>query len=285
MKQSTKIWLITGGALILVGLIVFAGAMTALGWDFSKLSGVTMEPRTYEVGDSFDNLSIDVDIDDVLFQPSDDGRCKVVCDEEEGEERTHTVSVKDKTLTIGAADTGIVSKGFRFFFFQSPKVTVYLPKKTYGALSVRTDSGDVTIPDAFTFGSIDITAATGDVECGASSKGAISIRLSTGDVSLSDFACKSLTVDGSTGDTMLKNVIATGAVAIGRSTGDVTLDSCDAEAFTVKTTTGDVTGSLLSDKVFLTDTTTGDVSVPQTTKGGKCEITTTTGDIRIDIKK
>ena len=45
-----------------------------------------------------------------------------------------------------------------------------------------------------------------------------------------------------------------------------------------------VGGTLLSDKVFITDTTTGDVDVPKTTTGGKCEITTTTGDIEIDIE-
>ena len=68
-----------------------------------------------------------------------------------------------------------------------------------------------------------------------------------------------------------------------RSTGDVELNACDAGGLSLKTTTGDVTGTLLSEKVFITDTSTGDVSVPKTTSGGKCEISTTTGDIRIDI--
>ena len=42
-------------------------------------------------------------------------------------------------------------------------------------------------------------------------------------------------------------------------------------------------GSLLSDKVFITETDTGNVNIPKTTDGGKCEIKTDTGDIKIKI--
>ena len=58
----------------------------------------------------------------------------------------------------------------------------------------------------------------------------------------------------------------------------------DAEAIFVQTDTGDVTGSLLTEKVFSTRTGTGRVSVPQSVTGGRCEISTDTGDIRIEIR-
>ena len=51
----------------------------------------------------------------------------------------------------------------------------------------------------------------------------------------------------------------------------------------MKTDTGKVVGSLLSEKVFIAETSTGKVSVPKTTTGGKCEITTSTGDIKIEV--
>ena len=51
----------------------------------------------------------------------------------------------------------------------------------------------------------------------------------------------------------------------------------------MKTGTGNVTGSLLTEKIFLTETGTGRVEVPQTATGGKCQIRTGTGDIRIKI--
>ena len=36
MKKGTKLCLIIAASLILVGCIVFGGAMTMLNWDFSK---------------------------------------------------------------------------------------------------------------------------------------------------------------------------------------------------------------------------------------------------------
>ena len=68
-------------------------------------------------------------------------------------------------------------------------------------------------------------------------------------------------------------------------TGDVLFENSDAKNVTVKTTTGDVEGNLLTDKAFTTDTTTGKVRVPDSSTGGRCEISTTTGDIKIEIGK
>jgi hypothetical protein len=44
-----------------------------------------------------------------------------------------------------------------------------------------------------------------------------------------------------------------------------------------------VKGSLLTDKIFVTQSDTGKVDVPETVSGGKCKVTTDTGDIRIEI--
>ena len=63
----------------------------------------------------------------------------------------------------------------------------------------------------------------------------------------------------------------------------MTLSDCDASEIFVKTDTGDVRGTLLSEKVFIIKTSAGDVSVPETVTGGKCEISTDTGDIKIGI--
>ena len=59
---------------------------------------------------------------------------------------------------------------------------------------------------------------------------------------------------------------------------------CDAETICVNTDTGSVTGTLLTDKVFIIETDTGSVNVPKSITGGRCEITTDTGNIRITIE-
>jgi DUF4097 and DUF4098 domain-containing protein YvlB len=81
----------------------------------------------------------------------------------------------------------------------------------------------------------------------------------------------------------MKNLTAKEKLSIERSTGDVIFEGCDAGEIYVKTDTGDVKGTLLSEKVFLTDTDTGKISVPKTITGGRCEVSTDTGDIELSI--
>jgi len=63
----------------------------------------------------------------------------------------------------------------------------------------------------------------------------------------------------------------------------VKFDGCDAEEIFVETDTGDVKGTLLSEKVFMANSDTGKISFHKTVTGGRCEIETDTGDIKIQI--
>ena len=283
MKNSTKIWLITATTLVALGCIMFSVVMTRNHWDFTKLSTVKYETNTYEVTDDFNSISMLTDTADILFVQSDDKICKVVC--YEMSDMKHTTTVQNDTLTINVTDKrewydhiGIT--------LGSPKITVYLPKTEYDSLVIKEDTGDIEVPKDFKFGSIDISTSTGDITItGVTCEGDIVINVSTGRANLTDIKCKSFISDGSTGDISLKNVIVTEKFSIERSTGDVKFDACDATEIWVKTDTGDVTGKLLSEKIFITQTSTGDVHVPKSTNGGKCEITTSTGDIYMKYKE
>ena len=258
---------------------MFSVAMTKIHWDFTKLSTVKYETNTYEVTDDFNSISMLTDTADILFVQSDDKICKVVC--YEMSDMKHTTTVQNNTLTINVTDErewydhiGIT--------LGSPKITVYLPKTEYDSLAIKEDTGDIEVPEVFKFKSIDIATSTGDIIiAGVTCEGDIVINVSTGKTNLTDIKCKSFISAGSTGDIFLKNVIATEKFSIERSTGDVKFDGCDATEIWVETDTGDVTGNLLSEKIFITQTSTGDVHVPKSTNGGKCEITTSTGDIHL----
>ena len=81
----------------------------------------------------------------------------------------------------------------------------------------------------------------------------------------------------------LINVASQGKFNIKNDTGDVKLENSDAGDILIETGSGNVIGTLLSEKVFITETDTGDISVPKTITGGRCEIKTDTGNIKIDI--
>lgn len=321
MKKSTIVWLVIAAALILAGGMTFGCAMTMINWDFAKLSTDKYETREYEITDEFQNISVLADTADVTFLPSDGTECRVVCYEQTNV--SHEVAVKDGTLMVELIDT---RKWYEHigFNFQTPKITVYMPEGEYAALTVKTDTGDVSIPREFQFKSMDVSLSTGDVTCKASATeqlkiktstgditlqdvsagvldltvstgkvkasritcvGDISIRVSTGEAVLAGVTCQNLTSNGDTGDIDLTSVIASGSFSIVRSTGDVTFDRCDAAEILVTTSTGDVEGTLLSEKIFFIDTDTGHKDVPKTTTGGKCQIITSTGDIEISIER
>lgn len=318
MCKKTSIWLIIAASLILIGGIIFGGVMAVLDWNFSGLSTVKYETNEYEIREDHHNITILTDTADIKFVVSENSESSVVCYEQKN--ALHTVTVKEDTLIIEVVNA---KKWYEYIGvnFGSPKITVSIPRGEYGALSIRSDTGDVDIPKDFSFESIDISESTGDVINYASaskvkiqtstgnihienvsantvglsvSTGRVTvsnvvceddlkIKVSTGKVSVTDTMCKNLVSNGNTGSIMMQNVVVSEKLSIQRSTGDVRFDMCDAAEIMVKTSTGDVKGSLLSDKVFITQTDTGSVRVPKTVTGGKCEISTDTGDIRISI--
>ena len=320
MKKTTKTWLIIAGALVLAGCIVFAVVMSTIGWDFKKLSTVKYETNTYEVGEAFGGISIDTNTADVVLALSDDGKCRVECYEEQNAK--HSAEVLGNVLTIKVNDKRSVYD-YVGFHFGSPKITVYLPQAEYKALLVSGSTGKVEVPKGLTFESADIALSTGNIYFGASVVGTVKFKTTTGNIrvencfagsldlsvstgmvpvfgvtcdggvtvdvttgkaDLTDISCKNVVSGGSTGSIVMSKVIASEKLSIKRSTGSVKFNDCDAAEIYVKTNTGDISGSLLSDKVFIANSDTGSVDVPKTSAGGRCEIDTNTGSIRMTVR-
>ena len=320
MCKKRKICLIVAGALCVAGMLIFAAAMTALGWNFKRLDTVEYERNSHEITDAFHDICIESDTADIVFLPAEDGVCRVEC--YEMTKAKHAVTVKDGALTVTIADER-AWYDYIGFSFDSPKITVYLPESAYGTLSIDGRTGDIEIPNDFLFTNIDIEVSTGDVTCYASAIGDICIKastgdictegisanslqlsastgditvraltcaqeviikVSTGDVCVRALRCEKLFTQGSTGDLELADVIATQTIFAERSTGDVTLDACDAADIFITIDTGDVSGTLLTGKMFFVSTDTGDIDIPSSVSGGRCEISTDTGDITLRIE-
>lgn len=317
MKKATKIWLIVAASLVLAGCIIFIGVMSALKWDFTKLSTGKYETNIYEINETFNNISITADTSNITFALSDDGKCKVECYEEK--DTTHSVSVENNALVIKSKEHKAWYEYIGFNFI-SPKITVYLPKTEYNSLSINESTGNVEISNVFSFENADISLTTGNTKfsasasqtikiksttgnirventsadsldlsvttgnitvSGANCKNTITVNVSTGNSNLTDISCKDVISSGSTGNINLNNVIAVNKISIKRSTGNVKFNGSDSNEISVKTSTGNVTGSLLTGKKFTTETSTGNINVPDSTSGGTFEIKTSTGNIKI----
>ena len=244
---------------------------------FTACGGKTLT-REQKITDDFNTIEIDTDVSDVTILPSEDGECRIVCSEHE--KITHVGAVDGSTLNIEVLDKRNV---FEKIFTPKMKLTVYLPRSEYGALTAETDTGSVTVDGDLTFDSVCIDTDTGDVELENVKAGEIAVGTDTGEIDCESVRCTIFAAKTETGDISLGDVIADGKFDIVSETGDVEFEDCDAASVFVTTDTGDVKGSFLTDKVIFADTDTGKVEIPKLTSGGKCEITTSTGDIKITI--
>lgn len=286
--------------LLLVGILICAGVLFATNFDFTMLGTDQALPVSETVTGDFLDIQIELDTTDVEFRHSQDGSCRI-----EGNYPQHmpiTAVVENSVLTVKQNDQ---RKWYHHIglFWGEHKLVVYLPETAYGQLTVSTDTGDIRIPQGFVFfnevslsvstGDISFAAATGDLTATASTgdiwinglktDGNISLTVSTGDIFLENVVCNQLSVTTSSGDVKL-NASNGEYIEINTDTGDVKLTASDGESININTDTGDVGGTLLTDKIFIVDTDTGKVLVPETTTGGKCKITTGTGDIKITIE-
>lgn len=319
MKGATKkMWLIIASVLVVAGGLLFVSVLWANNWNFSIFSTSTIENNTHEISEDFDGISINSDTAKIVFAPSENGKTIVACREKSN--ARYSVSVKDGKLTIELVDK---SKWYENIFnFGREEVTVYLPEGEYGKLSIDSSTSDVEISKEFKFECIDISLSTGDVKSYASAANGIKITASTGDIYLESISakaidlsvstgeiniknvncegelkiavstgysglenvrCDSLISTGDTGDITLTSVIAGGKYDIKRSTGDIKLVNCDAAEIYIETSTGNVKGNLLTEKVFIVNTSTGKKDVPETLTGGKCKISTSTGDVILTV--
>ena len=320
MSRMKAGWLVAGASLVLIGGLMFACAMSALDWDISALSTESYTTSSYDITEQFEDIRISTDTADIGIIPSDGEKIRVECYERNNE--AHSVTVSEGVLEIDVEDNRRWYEHVGISF-HTPRISVYIPSGTYGALLIKTATGDVSISSEMSFRSIDITESTGDVTNRASASEGVSIRTNTGNVSvenitagyvdlrvttgsikvegvrcdgdvranvttgkatMSDVSGRSVLSEGSTGSISLVSTIASDKITVSRTTGSIALESCDASELDLKTTTGSIRGSILSAKIFDADTSTGSISVPESAGEGKCRLTTSTGSISIKVK-
>ena len=76
-----------------------------------------------------------------------------------------------------------------------------------------------------------------------------------------------------------------GELSASNTSGSVRLDNCDAANIYIRSTSGSVSGTLLSGKNFTADSSSGSVRVPASSGEGVCEVRTSSGSIRLEVRE
>ena len=151
-------------------------------------------------------------------------------------------------------------------------------------LNAKATTGDISV-SRVEADSVQIEVTTGDIEVeDLNCQTDIQIKATTGNIEVEDLNCQTdVQIKATTGDIEMRNVFTANNLRINTTTGNVNFRSIDGAEVYINATTGDVRGSFASDKIIFAETTTGKVNVPKLTTGGRCEITTTTGDVNVTI--
>ena len=278
MSSVKKGWLIAAAVLVVGGLLMVGGAVYFCDLDFHQFNTLKYEMHSTDIDPEFEQIDIDTSVAAVSIELSPDGNCRMDC--YEPSKMKHSAQVENGVLKIREVQKWEGGFGIDM---EEPTLTLYLPKDQYAALKLMVDTGDIRVPKIFTFDRVQIGSDTGDVDFQAGVTGQAQFKTDTGTVKAMGVSCGNFTAESDTGEILLENVIASGTLDVTSQTGDVRLKECDGAEIYITTDTGDVKGTILTEKVFLTETDTGEVNVPKSLTGGRCEITTQTGDIDIMI--
>ena len=299
MKHHLSTLVLSALAVVAVGglTVLRTNLVAAAAWR----STATLVTKNYPVSAGFTDISITEYYADVELRASRDGTVSVTT--RDAEDVTHTVTVKNGTLSISRPEPTV---GERWFHDDDddPKVVVYLPAGDYGALTVNTTSGDVESASQLNFsaaslttvsgdidlmgsvtGAVNCTSTSGDIELRSPTLGAVKTNTTSGDTEITGALIQSLKAETVSGDVDLERTTASGAIEINTTSGDVDLESVDAASLNILTTSGEVEGSLLSGKNFSASSTSGRVNVPASTpNAGACTVSTTSGSIRLTVR-
>ncbi len=313
--------LIIASILLAVGLVVGVVGFALNGFHFKNINTTNTVENTHVIKDAFSHVAVDSSVGNIEFLPATDGACRVDCTETE--KLYFTVTVENDTLFIKLV-RDMKWYDYIGINVDNASATVYLPEAAYASLSVKNSTGSTTVASGFTFSSAEFENTTGALHFSGNVTGALTAKVSTGSLTLenavvggavtlesstgsikldnvtvggmlelevntgsvkmSSVTCATLEMEYDTGSVTLTDVLASERMDIDGGTGSLRFERADAPNIKVETSTGSVKGTLRSEKIFYAKSSTGSVNVPRGTKGGICEIETSTGSIDITVE-
>ncbi len=203
------------------------------------------ETNTYEVGKAFSDISMTTDTADIIFALSDDGKCKVECDEKENAK--HSVTVENDVLVVRINKSWYDYIGYDF---GSSKITVYLPKTEYNALFINESTGNVEIPKDYLFDNVDISLSTGDVNFCASVSRLAKIKAITGNICVENTSAGALELSVTTGKVTVSGVTCRDNITVDVVTGSAYLTDSSCRSVISSVITGSISLNNVIQEVY-----------------------------------
>lgn len=260
MSRKTKIWLITAGALVLAGSLLFAGTMAAQSWDFTRLSTVKYETNTYEIDESFGGTASagesKADTAGNDKPSSSDSPASDITNQ--FETNTHEIGGLFHDIAV---TTDIADVSFALSEDGTCRVECYEAENARHLVSVEQDTLVIQIDDQSSwYAQIGIYFGTPKIT-----------------VYLPESQYRTLTITGSTGAIEVPEAFTFESAEISSSTGSVAFRAAVSGTASIQTTTGDIRAEHTSAGALNLTVTTGAVNVSDMTCQNDLTISVSTG--------
>lgn len=275
---SVKKLLSAAGLLIAAGALLILGTLASVGFDLKELNTVTYTRREYAVEGAFHSIAVQAENRDVRLLPAEDGRCRVLCDE--NEHGAFAVEEQDGVLTVSLRESWKWWEHIGFFWeFSVPQVTVLLPEESYRELTVKTSSGDIALPKDFRFEQLSLKSASGDIRCQAAVEKTAEIETVSGELFCEDPEGERLRLESTSGGICLTGC-RTGAAVLTNTSGGIWIGgavfSGELQASSIS---GDIALSECRAGTLDLSTVSGSQLLRDTEISGNACLTSTSGEI------
>ncbi len=278
MKKTTTA-LIVAVCLIVAGIAIALAAFAMAGFEFDNFSTEEYEKAAYTVENDFEHIFIETKIHNIDLAPSEDGTCRIACDESE------KIKIKyecdGETLVIKTEDT---RKWFDYIGINigNAELTLYLPGDVYFSLTAASDTGHINVPEDFSFTRASVATHTGAIVFLARIEEMLDLRSSTGSISASKQELSKLEAEASTGKITIENIKAENGVRVKTSTGKIELHEIGCNSLNAQVSTGSVTlKNIRAEADIRVTTSTGKVTLTSCISMDM-HIVTSTGDVIFD---
>lgn len=267
-RTFIKIFVILGLILLVAGVAVFVGGMTAGGWDFSILNTVRYTQKSYDAEGAVTSVHIEYSDASIYVEYSETAE-RVHIDYpvrlNERDEESAQIEITEEGDTLAVIEHVDWEKNlFQWSLGNSPAVRVVLPAgqnialdlytqngsvslnadgEALPSLSLRSNNGSISVSGTLTVAesaAFSTTNGSVNVSC-VSAAGDLTLRTSNGSVRAENISADSLEARSSNGSLRLADIAAADSLTAKTAHGSVELfGNVTAKMLTASTSAGDI---------------------------------------------
>lgn len=267
-RTFIKIFVILGLILLVAGVAVFVGGMTAGGWDFSILNTVRYTQKSYDAEGAVTSVHIEYSDASIYVEYSETAE-RVHIDYpvrlNERDEESAQIEITEEGGTLAVIEHVDWEKNlFQWSLGNSPAVRVVLPAGQNIALDLYTQNGSVSLnADGEALPSLSLRSNNGSISVsgtltvaedaafqtdngsvkvsGVSAAGDLTLRTSNGSMRAENISADSLEARSSNGSLRLTDIAAADSLTAKTNNGAIELlGDITAKMLTVSTSAGDI---------------------------------------------